>query len=36
MGIGAACRLALSREPLEWFWRMLTYWEMPPLIRKRP
>ncbi|MFB6363093.1 DUF418 domain-containing protein [Paenibacillus elgii] len=21
--------------PLEWFWRMLTYWEVPPLVKKR-
>ncbi|BFH71568.1 hypothetical protein J27TS7_44760 [Paenibacillus dendritiformis] len=27
MGMGAAWRQALSCEPLEWFWRMLTYWE---------
>lgn len=36
MGIGAAWRQAVFARPLEWFWRMLTYWEVPPLVRKRP
>jgi uncharacterized membrane protein YeiB len=25
-----------SYGPLEWFCRMLTYWEVPPLARMRP
>ncbi|RJG23802.1 DUF418 domain-containing protein [Paenibacillus thiaminolyticus] len=25
-----------SYGALEWLWRMLIYWEVPPLVRKRP